>query len=169
MMNNLHKLLTKYLLTKGYSIIPEGYSIVSTFDIESSQNTLQNTIKYLKEENEALRKKLQSPGEILKHVLKEDLSWFDYAELATPIWKQYYDNAQLVLKNPVVINEQNFIKANWQKKAMLEMDDKNIPDKARHLEKLCWMLIGLEMFLIRLSEIQNPIIQNVSSREMDSE
>lgn len=126
---------------------------------------LENQIAFFKEEYQSLKAESTDPMSIVRRTFQMDLPWVNYQDFDKGRWDQYHREAQLILSSFVVENEINFIRVNWAKKAMLEISNDSIADKAKHLEKICWMLIGMETLRDRLADIQAPTVQNVSDLE----
>lgn len=98
--------------------------------------------------------------DVLKKTLNTDLSWFDYNELSKTEMEKYYMSAQRILAEPIFQNEMNFLKSNWGKQAILDSSEILKKDIADHVQKMSWLILGIEMFRTRLESIQNPHTPN---------
>jgi len=102
--------------------------------------------------------KLKKPEikDILQESLGGKLEWFDYNELTPPNLATYYDEAQHILRTNIFNNEVSFLKANWGKQAILQAHEHDQGGISNHIQKMSWMLLGIEMLKLRLEGVPNP-------------
>ena len=134
--------------------------------LKKKYTRLQKEHDQLREDYQQLRETLreslkkQNPPvtlfDVLKQILGQDLSWFDYNELGKTEMEKYFLSSQRILNEPIFQNEMNFLKSNWGKQSLLEAC--SLPKKqiAEHVQKMSWMILGIEMLKQRLESIQNP-------------
>lgn len=124
----------------------------------------------LEEDNFRLRKELKEQSRIIEQLLEQSteqksfkqliqkaidvpLDWFDFKELKINDLNEYHTQAQYILNASVFTNEINFLKSNWSKQALLQVPDK---PNLRHLERMAWMILGIELLHERLKEVPMP-------------
>lgn len=91
--------------------------------------------------------------DLLQLVFEGKLEWYKYEDLKPTLRQQYYDQAQHILRMDIFNNEMNFLKSNWSKQAIVEAHA--VEDVEAHTLKLSWMLLGIELFKLRLQEVPN--------------
>lgn len=120
----------------------------------------QEKLKELEAENESLKTEIyflksKSLSSVLKSILDQDLSWYDFGDLKPNDKKIYFAQAQQILRTHVFNNEMNFLKSNWGKQAIIDVAGKGLP-AAETVQKMSWMLLGIEYLKTRLLEIPDP-------------
>lgn len=94
--------------------------------------------------------KLQDPRELIKKVFLTDVSWYDYNELDKASLAEYKRYAELLRRNPVFVNETNFLIQNLAKLGLQE---------AKNWEELTEMrqrAVALSDLKYRIDEIPRP-------------
>ena len=134
---------------------------------------LQENFNKLSDDNFKLRQEIyrlenRSIFDIIKECLDKDLSWYDYSELKTQDKQTYYNQAKQILRTHVFNNELNFLKSNWGKRALLEAESMERNKVAEHIQKMAWMLLGIEQLKIRLETIPNPFPQEQTKENIHS-
>lgn len=119
----------------------------------------------------ALEESLSQPttlSSLLSTALETDLSWFNFEEIEDPgEKKRYREMAKEILDSPLIRNEISFIKSNWAKQALLDLSDVPKEKRQEHMEKMCWMIIGIHSFMLRLQEIAPSKVVNVNVEDGD--
>lgn len=110
-------------------------------------------------------KKKSSLFDNLSEILSKDLSWFDYNELSQSELEKYYQSSRRILSESVFHNELNFLKSNWSKQALLEAHNLKSKDMVFLAHRLSWMILGIEMFKMRLEGIHNPSIAREKAKD----
>jgi len=98
-----------------------------------------------------IEKPVGDPTLVVEQVLGRGIEWFDYNELSQSDLQAYYQNAQLILKNPVFTNEVSRIVADCMKWALREAKDfDSVRDMRMNIN-------GIELLKERLGAIPNPL------------
>jgi len=101
-------------------------------------------------------------ADVIEEILNKGISWYDYKELSTVEQKKYYNQAQLILDNPVFQNEMNhFIKDLVEHIAYKSKDFQEVRD-------LRMTINGVKAFADRLGNIENIEEKEKSTEDLNS-
>ncbi len=97
-----------------------------------------------------LKKKLKSPSEVVKALTSDDFKFFDYKTLEPQDQKNYFDQAQHVLRMEVVQNEVHALNAGFADETIKRSKDFDNVLAMRH------QISGIQLLMERLAEIPDP-------------
>ena len=86
----------------------------------------------------------------MEEVLAKPVEYFNYQKLEKGLWKQYKEDAQMILKSDVFNNEINYLIANTLKNATIHSQNFNQVEQARTY------ILALEELKNRLMAIEEP-------------
>ena len=119
--------------------------------LDSKNKDYFTTVSSLNGRNYFLENKKPKIKDLLQLVFDGKLEWYDYRDLKPELQQQYHDQAQHILRTDIFNNEMNFLKSNWSRQAIKEAHE--VKDPESHVLKLSWMLLGIELFKLRLEEV----------------
>ena len=123
---------------------------------QDEYDDLISSIEMLQDENELLKDDIT-----IAKLYSHGLEWYDYDDLSPKLKSQYLDNALQLSKNPVFVNEINFLITNLAKRSFTE--SKTVHD----IQMKQTMALSLRELRTRIDELKDLIIETQAEKVAD--